>query len=75
MASINKFNTTLSHVINEGDLLPFDILQKIVNFDEEIDGLNSVDYGLVSSEKIPEFINRSWQRLLNLWPNFFDSLI
>ena len=60
----------LSHVSVEGDLLPADVLNRIVNADPGIPGLKSEDYGLSPSERVNEAINRSWQRMRSLWPRF-----
>ena len=53
-----------------GSILPTDLLQRIAEGDTQLKGLSPQDYHLVKGEKINEFINRSWNRLLGTWKSF-----
>jgi len=53
-----------------GSILPTDILQRISEGDSGLKGLSPKDYHLVEGEKLNEFINRSWNRLLGAWKTF-----
>lgn len=59
-----------STVRTEGNLLPVDILTKIVSADAQIPGLLPTDYHLPKGEKLNEAINRSWIRLRTFWEKF-----
>lgn len=59
-----------STVRTEGNLLPADILAKIVSADTQIPGLLPTDYHLPKGEKLNEAINRSWSRLRTFWEKF-----
>lgn len=54
----------------EGALLPADILQRIGEGDDDLEGLKPSDYHLVEGEKLNEAISRSWNRLLAVWNSF-----
>ena len=66
----DTYNTNLSHITIEGDLLPADLLHQILLNDSKIPGLTSLSYGLAETERIGEAINRSWQRMSQLYMHF-----
>jgi hypothetical protein len=61
----NPFTT----IHTEGALLPFDLLQRILETNGDLPGLRSEAYHL-SGEKLNEAINRSWNRLQGSWVAF-----
>jgi hypothetical protein len=54
----------------EGAILPFEILQRISERNNSIDGLDPLNFHLAKGEKLNEAINRSWNRLLGAWESF-----
>ncbi|MCG8365674.1 MAG: N-6 DNA methylase [Pseudanabaenales cyanobacterium] len=58
----------------EGAMLPIDLLQRIVDNDQNLDGLTSTSYHLLEGEKLNEAINRSWSRLRGAWASFRGAL-
>lgn len=48
----------------EGALLPPDLLSRIFDRDKDLEGLTPEGYHLPGTEKLPEAINRSWNRLV-----------
>ena len=66
----NPFST----VTTEGAILPIDLLQRIAELDQELDGLQPEDYHLAPNERLREAISRSWNRLLGIWKNFKDEI-
>ena len=66
----NIFTTVRS----EGSILPSDLLQRIVNGDKNLDGLDAKSFHLLEGDRINEAINRSWSRLRGAWVNFQHSL-
>jgi len=65
-----KSRDIFATIRTEGSLLPADILQRVAEGDGDIQGLLPTDYHLVESEKLGEFISRSWNRLLAIWKSF-----
>ncbi|MDZ7721633.1 MAG: N-6 DNA methylase [candidate division KSB1 bacterium] len=63
---------TTIHV--EGAILPPDLLQRISQGDNELDGLTPQSFHLLENEKITEAISRSWNRMLGAWTAFQDHL-
>jgi hypothetical protein len=64
-----KHRETFITVKTEGAILPADLLQRIIDRDRDLPGLNPESYHL-SGEQINEAINRSWSRLQAAWQNF-----
>ena len=58
----------------EGAILPTDLLQRIVDNDNDLDGLTPTAYHLLEGEKLNEAINRSWSRLRGAWASFQGAL-
>src|SRR5213592_3390088 len=56
---INDFQTIRS----EGGLLPADLLGRVVDPKEKLDGTRPEDYGLPQGERLNEVITQSWSRL------------
>jgi hypothetical protein len=67
-----KHRETFITVKTEGAILPADLLQRIIDRDRDLPGLNPESYHL-SGEQINEAINRSWSRLQAAWQNFWAS--
>ncbi|MBW2121253.1 MAG: N-6 DNA methylase, partial [Deltaproteobacteria bacterium] len=57
-------------VKTEGAILPPDLLERIHEGDQNIDGLRPRDYHLQAGERLNEAISRSWNRLFAAWRNF-----
>ncbi len=62
-------STSFPNVQTWGQLLPADLLRRVLLFDKEMEGLEPKDYHLVG-EKLNEAINRSWQKMLSVWHEF-----
>ena len=54
----------------EGGLLPADLLQRVADGDQHLDGLGAQTYHLAPNERLNERINSSWNRLLGAWAGF-----
>jgi len=54
----------------EGGLLPVDLLQRLAEGDNELEGLSPESYHLAPNEKLGEVINRAWNRLVGAWASF-----
>ncbi len=65
-----KHKNTFTTIHTEGAILPPDLLQKVLDNDKNLPGLNPEDYHLGKNEKLNEAINRSWNRLLGVWSGF-----
>ncbi len=63
-------HTIFSTVRSEGAILPMDLLQRIAVLDPALDGLTSESYHLLTTERLNEAINHSWNRLLGAWAIF-----
>lgn len=55
---------------SEGGLLPPDLLRRILDPKEKLNGRNSADYGLPQSERLNDVITQSWNRLRKHWAEF-----
>ena len=53
----------------EGSILQSDLLQRLIEGDKDIPGLDEAAYHL-SGERVNEAINRSWNRLQSAWKSF-----
>jgi hypothetical protein len=67
-------NELFPSVKTEGALLPPDVLGRITASKPDLDGLKPDQYHLAKGEKLNEAINRSWNRLLSLWPGYRSAL-
>lgn len=65
-----RSGSIFSTIISEGGLLPTDLLQRISEGDNDLDGLRPETYHLLAGERLNEAINRSWNRLLGAWQTF-----
>jgi hypothetical protein len=61
--------STFTTLVNEGALLPVDVLQRIAQLDTTLGGITSEDYHL-NEVKINEEINNAWLRVLRSWKTF-----
>ena len=66
---IDDFHTIRS----EGGLLPPDLLRRVLDPKEKLDGTRSEDYGLPQGERLNEVITQSWNRLRRHWGEFRAS--
>ena len=71
MARLRKSNYSCIRI--EGGLLSLDLLDRLINSPEEMDGLKKDDYHLVGNERLNEAINRSWNRICTLWKSFQEA--
>lgn len=62
----NDFQTIRS----EGGLLPPDLLRRVLDPKEKLDGTRPEDYGLPQGERLNEVITQSWSRLRKHWAEF-----
>ena len=62
----NEFQTIRS----EGGLLPPDLLRRVLDPKEKLDGTRPADYGLPVDERLNEVITQSWNRLRKHWAEF-----
>jgi hypothetical protein len=64
-------HATEFHTIrSEGGLLPPDLLRRVLDPKEKLDGTRPEDYGLPQSERLNEAITQSWNRLRKHWAEF-----
>jgi len=63
---INDFQTIRS----QGGLLPPDLLRRVLDPKEKLDGTRPEDYGLPQGERLNEVITQSWSRLRKHWAEF-----
>jgi hypothetical protein len=66
----SRTRNTLPSIHTEGGLLPADLLQRILNRDKSLTGLDVESYHLPQNEKLNEAISRSWTRLQGDWSVF-----
>jgi hypothetical protein len=62
----NEFQTIRS----EGGLLPADLLRRLLDPKEKLEGTRPEDYGLPQDERLNETITQSWNRLRKHWAEF-----
>lgn len=55
---------------SEGGLLPPDLLRRVLDPKEKLDGTCPEDYGLPQGERLNEVITQSWNRLRKHWAEF-----
>lgn len=65
----NDFQTIRS----EGGLLPTDLLRRVLDPKEKLDGARPEDYGLLKGERLNEVITQSWTRLRKYWAEFRNT--
>jgi len=66
MKRTNDFQTIRS----EGGLLPSDLLRRVLDPKEKLEGTRPEDYGLPQGERLNEVITQSWNRLRKHWAEF-----
>ena len=66
MRSLYEFQTIRS----EGGLLPADLLRRVLDPKEQLEGTQPTDYGLPPGERAIEAITQSWNRLQKHWKDF-----
>lgn len=66
----NFAEAALFNIRAEGELLPPDVLLRILSRDAEISGLSDADYNLSGGERLSDALNRSWQKMLSVWQRF-----
>ncbi len=62
--------TEFQTIRSEGGLLPQDLLRRVLDPKEALDGTRPEDYGLPQSERLNEVITQSWNRLRKHWVEF-----
>lgn len=65
----NDFQTIRS----EGGLLPHDLLRRVLDPKEKLDGTRPEDYSLLKGERLNEVITQSWTRMRKYWAEFRDA--
>lgn len=55
---------------SEGGLLPPDLLRRVLDPKEKLEGTTPTDYGLPPGERLNEVITQSWNRLRKHWADF-----
>lgn len=55
---------------SEGGLLPPDLLRRVIDPKEKLEGTRPEDYGLPQGERLNEVITQSWNRLRKHWSEF-----
>jgi hypothetical protein len=60
----------LQTIRSEGGLLPPDLLRRVLEPKEKLEGTQPEDYGLPKGERINEVITQSWNRLRKHWAEF-----
>jgi hypothetical protein len=67
--SLTEFQTIRS----QGGLLPPDLLRRILDPKEKLEGTRPEDYTLAPAERLNEVITQSWNRLSKYWSDFRAS--
>jgi len=62
--------TEFQTIRSEGGLLPPDLLRRVLDPKEQLDGTRPEDYGLPQGERLNEVITQSWARLRKHWAEF-----
>ena len=62
--------TEFQTIRSEGGLLPPDLLRRVLDPKEKLDGTRPEDYGLPQGERLNEVITQSWNRLRKHWAEF-----
>ncbi len=69
-AQVYKNSKFFKSVKTEGELLPQEILQRIITGDENIPYLSPLSYHLSANERLNEEATRAWNRLTGVWKSF-----
>lgn len=71
---MSKRSSIFNTIRTEGAILPAELLQRIINGDTSLDGLNSTDYHFSPGERLNEAATRSWNRLSGVWKTYQDLI-
>lgn len=63
-------NQDFQTIRSEGGLLPHDLLRRVLDPKEKLEGTRPEDYGLPQGERLNEVITQSWSRLRKHWAEF-----
>lgn len=67
-------NNDFQTIRSEGGLLPPDLMRRIIDPREKLNGTRPEDYGLPQGERLNEVITQSWNRLRKHWAEFRASV-
>lgn len=67
---MSRRNHDCQTIRSEGGLLPPDLLRRVLDPKEQLDGTRPEDYGLPQGERLNEVITQSWNRLRKHWAEF-----
>jgi len=67
---MSRRNHDFQTIRSEGGLLPPDLLRRVLDPKEQLDGTRPEDYGLPQGERLNEVITQSWNRLRKHWAEF-----
>ncbi len=67
---MSRRNQDFQTIRSEGGLLPPDLLLRVLDPKEQLDGTRPEDYGLPQGERLNEVITQSWNRLRKHWVEF-----
>lgn len=62
--------TDFQTIRSEGGLLPTDLLRRVLDPKEKLEGTRPEDYRLLRDERLNEVITQSWNRLRRHWAEF-----
>jgi hypothetical protein len=65
-----RHTTEFQTIRSEGGLLPPDLLRRVIDPKEKLDGTRPEDYGLPQNERLNEVITQAWNRLRKHWAEF-----
>ncbi len=63
-------STDFQTIRSEGGLLPSDLLRRVLDPKQKLEGTRPEDYGLPQGERLNEVIIQSWNRLRKHWAEF-----
>jgi hypothetical protein len=72
---MSRRNQEFQTIRSPGDILPPNILRRILDPGGALDGTKPEDYGLPKGEKLNDVITQSWSRLLKHWAEFSEASI
>ena len=67
---MGRHHTAFQTIRSVGGLLPPDLLRRLIEPKEKLDGTRPEDYGLPQGERLNEIIIQSWNRLRKHWAEF-----
>jgi hypothetical protein len=70
---MTRRNQDFRTIKSEGGLLPPDLLRRLVNPKDKLEGTNLRDYGLAPGERLNDAITQSWNKLRKHWTDFRKS--